>query len=262
MADRPELLTTTIVEPLVSHRTFVIDDVNGNPSIGTTVPSGHIATSGENGIVCLTAGNNFYPTVRIEVWTGEPPHSTETWDTVETVELHSVSGIARVRDLNGTWHGDPIPLGPPITYRLKAHSRGRNEALEARQPFFHGVEEWLLTTWPSPIQTHTKARPRIHVGEPLRSPDGPDSAPRPEPTGRQFLDAQGRSIPRETPDQIRARARLARQMGRRVPRSRPREELLQVDWHDIQAFATAIQEELTPPELDVLIRLLTKPPTS
>jgi hypothetical protein len=237
MAQSSQLLSVTVVEPLSADHTFIVDDVEGDTSMGTTVPEGQTVAVGASGLVCVTGGNDFYPTVRIEVFDGEPADSGEEWDAVDQVVLRCVSGTVRARDLNGRWWGESIVLGLPGLYRARVHSRGRTQALEMRKLFFRGVEEWLISFWPLGARPAAKEKGF-------------------SPVGRIFSNDAPRSRRQETPSEIRKRAALARRVGRPSSSKPPRSETPEVDWHDLEEFACAIREELDPHELTTLLSLL------
>ncbi|MFP8903928.1 hypothetical protein [Streptomyces atacamensis] len=152
------LVTTATASPRIEYRQFLLRDEEA-PHHSARLRPGHITHPTPHAVVFTTGGNDFYPEVRIEVWTSRPPHSDDQWETVETADFAAPSGRVRVREWDQGPAGDGIDLGAPGTYRLRAYCRGRTEAAArvGQDLYYHGIEEWLLQLWPACSDTATQS---------------------------------------------------------------------------------------------------------
>lgn len=146
-----ELLWASVEYPLTYYRCFTVAAYDWpadlDPPIVLSGPELLIAD--EAALLCVTGATDFFPHVRVERWSAEPPRSTQAWElTGEAVIQHT--GDTRLDVLTTTTRAIPLPLGEPGKYRVRAHSRGRKESLrlEATEFHFRGVEHWLLQFWP------------------------------------------------------------------------------------------------------------------
>ncbi|MEV5239545.1 hypothetical protein AB0K89_10600 [Streptomyces cinnamoneus] len=150
-----EPFATRDVQPRIAYFTFLLrglEDGADPQSACGSAPKRWTVLRGPGGAVFRCGSTDFRPHVRLEAWRGEPPALPGGWDTVDTVEfrLHD-SGTVRIEEWDGRPAGDPVDLGGPGAYRLRAASRGREAARlrhAAGETHFHGAEEWLLQLWP------------------------------------------------------------------------------------------------------------------
>jgi len=118
----------------------------GNPGAGVTV------TGAEGGLVLWSAGNDHYPQVRLEQWSGQPPRDQEEWETEQEVSFSmNETGKLALTAISGGKSKDASPVVLPClgTYRARVHTRGRDEAAcHGEAEFYRGVERWLVQIWP------------------------------------------------------------------------------------------------------------------
>lgn len=149
------LLVTTKARPEVEHRTFILRDPEalGSPleaSFDASTDRDRTIRPGPGGVVLTSGGNDFYPAVTVEAWSGPPPPLDGEWDVVEEARFTAPSGTVQVRDLQNAPAGPVLELGPPGSFRVRACSRGRAAAAAriGEDLYYEGVEEWLLQVWP------------------------------------------------------------------------------------------------------------------
>ncbi|MEU4425543.1 hypothetical protein AB0F81_33390, partial [Actinoplanes sp. NPDC024001] len=101
------------------------------------------------GVVPGPAGNDFRPTLTLQLWSAAPPADGGAWDAVEEAGLELPTGTVRVESVMGLPAGPDLPVGAPGRYRLRAHCRGRAaaRALVGRRLHYTGVEIWLMQLW-------------------------------------------------------------------------------------------------------------------
>ncbi|MBB5120886.1 hypothetical protein AF335_05820 [Streptomyces eurocidicus] len=151
----PELLGARTTEPRVSYSTFFLrglEDGADPQTAVTTAPRRWAVLAGPGGVLFRCATTDFHPHVRLESWSAEPPAPPGGWDTLDTVEFELFRhGKVQLNEWDGDPSGEPVDLGGPGVYRLRAASLGRAAARErhaAGEMFFHGTEEWLIQLWP------------------------------------------------------------------------------------------------------------------
>lgn len=142
--------------PRIEYRHFQFVDQDGatEPPDGWSDTPGLLASAGR-GVLLRTAGNDFYPVVRLEVWSSEPqPQSEGEWEDQDEATFTSETGLGLLREWDGGPVGSPLELGNRGSYRLRAYCRGRAqaEALIGEEMFYEGVEKWLLQVWPAEAQ--------------------------------------------------------------------------------------------------------------
>ena len=152
MLDAPTPIASFTAEPRIEYRQFMICGKAGEVVLaGSRHEDGHIIKMGDFGLILHTGGNDFYPTVRVEAWPVEPPVQTAKWDVAEEIDISLPSGTVMVREWDGGHASEPLRVGTPGSYRLRAHSCGRNEAAArvGHDLYYHGAEEWLIQLWPA-----------------------------------------------------------------------------------------------------------------
>jgi hypothetical protein len=99
-------------------------------------------------------GNDHYPLVRFECWSGEPPAPPSPWDAEEGVDdlIDLPSGIVRLWSLVSGPSEHAFTVGPAGRYRLRVHVRSFMTAVAEGEvdPDDLGVraaERWLLRFW-------------------------------------------------------------------------------------------------------------------
>ncbi|MBB4751214.1 hypothetical protein [Actinoplanes lobatus] len=137
--------------PRVDHRMFVLLDPRSRPTpLDEGLPEhDEILRAGQHGVVFRSGGDLFRPAVTIERWAADPGTADGEWDEVAEASLSAPSGRLRLRSIMGE------PAGPDLevegSQRLRAHTRGRGEAMERLtvETGYAGVEEWLIQLWPT-----------------------------------------------------------------------------------------------------------------
>ncbi|MFI9605040.1 hypothetical protein ACIHCX_35370 [Streptomyces sp. NPDC052043] len=152
MAARRLLTALDDAMPRIEYRHFQLTDQDSivEPPY-EWAQSSQLAVPAAHGVLLRTGGNDFYPTVRLEVWSAEPePQDASRWEAVEEADFQSVTGTLLLKEWDGGPVGNPVCAGQPGTYRLRTHWRGRAqaEALIGEELYYEGVEEWLLQVWP------------------------------------------------------------------------------------------------------------------
>ncbi|MCX4908635.1 hypothetical protein [Streptomyces sp. NBC_00878] len=152
MTDRQFLAVVDDAMPRIEYRHFqLVDDGASVEAPDGWARSPHMVVAAGHGAILRTGGNDFYPLVRVEVWSAQPdPQDPSLWEVLEEADLRSDSGSLLLREWDGGPVGDPLPIERLGSYRLKAHCRGRAEAeaLIGDELYYEGVEEWLLQLWP------------------------------------------------------------------------------------------------------------------
>ncbi|MFI7005541.1 hypothetical protein [Streptomyces sp. NPDC050145] len=148
--ENPNPVAATEVAPRIEYRQFLLSVSSApiEPPKGWA-KSGRIAIACEGGLVLRTGGNDFYPTVRVEVWPGEPAALDTGWDVQEEAEA-LCDGTVHVRAWDHSPVGTPLEAGFTGPCNVRAYCRGREAAaaLIGEELFYNGVEEWLLQLWP------------------------------------------------------------------------------------------------------------------
>jgi hypothetical protein len=152
----PEPAERHRMAPRVDHRLFILLDPRGPEDPRGTLPaydeilSTSTSTSG-TGVVFLSGGDMFRPDVTVELWPAPPgPAVDADWDEIAETEFAVPSGFLRLKSLMGGSAGPDLTVTPGRV-RLRAHTRGRGEAMErlSQETGYDGVEEWLLQLWPA-----------------------------------------------------------------------------------------------------------------
>jgi hypothetical protein len=148
VADPARLQASHQLQPEVEYRMFLVHDVMADPLAGN-VPDGEwIVHAGPGGVVLGSGGNDFFPAVTLELWSGTPAADPGPWDAVDEADFEVGSGLLRVRAVLGRPAGPDLSVGVG-RFRLRAHCRGRAQA-RARigaELYYHGIEHWLLQVW-------------------------------------------------------------------------------------------------------------------
>lgn len=138
--------------PRADHRMFVLLDPRRRPSLQEEGLPEHdeLLRAGQHGVVFRSGGDLFRPAVTIELWAVDPGAAEGEWDAIAEASLAAPSGRLRMRSIMGE------PAGPDLEVesrlRLRAHTRGRGEAMErlTLETDYTGIEEWLIQLWPAP----------------------------------------------------------------------------------------------------------------
>ena len=111
--------------------------------------SGPVVAAGRGGLRLRSAGNDHYPAIRLELWSGLPPRDAGTWDvTGNTGFTASETGTLVAMSPFGEESFASIALPALGTYRVRVHVRGQDQARDMGEATFsHGVERWLLQVW-------------------------------------------------------------------------------------------------------------------
>jgi hypothetical protein len=143
-------------ELLIEYRQFQVQERHGKSVTGVTLSTDNeddIATGADGGVKLWSAGNDHYPSVRLQLWSSTPPQSREKWDrTQEETFTVSSTGHLTLKTLSGEESDASITLQAPGSYRVRVHVRGCEEAWERGEAqWFRGVEQWLLQIWPASL---------------------------------------------------------------------------------------------------------------
>jgi hypothetical protein len=138
-------------EVLVAYTLFLLqEDEDGLALDEIERPDDGIVTGGRGGLVLWSAGNDHYPHVRIELWSGEPPRGQEAWDArQDTTFSVAVTGRLELTPIFGAApDARSVKLSRLGSYQARVYVRGRQEAHRLGEAqFFHGVEHWLVQIW-------------------------------------------------------------------------------------------------------------------
>jgi hypothetical protein len=116
---------------------------------GDDDPPGPVAAAGDGGLQLRSAGNDHYPDVRLELWSGAPPRDAGTWE-VTTEAGFTVSETGRVAVMSpfGEESDATVTLPALGPYRVRVHVQGQDQARDLGEATFsHGTERWLLRIW-------------------------------------------------------------------------------------------------------------------
>ncbi|HET8660833.1 MAG TPA: hypothetical protein VFM55_17755 [Micromonosporaceae bacterium] len=146
----PSPTTRIRYTPAVSHHTFVLADPYSAETPLTGEPPDDLVAAAPGGALFATAGNDFTPTVDVELWGAEPPAAGDEWEDVDEATIDNGSGTARIQNVHGEPAGPDLTLAPG-RYHVRAYARGRSEAAARLgiELFYTGVEEWLVRLWPA-----------------------------------------------------------------------------------------------------------------
>jgi len=153
MSASSELRRTADAVVLIEHGQFVLQEVDGSDiaAVGAGEnPDVRLAIGADGGVKFLSAQNDHYPAIRLELWSGPAPRSAGNWDITEE-ETFTVSATGRVMlmTLMGEESSEEIALPGLGRYVIRAQAAGRAEArARGEGAFFEGVERWLLQVWP------------------------------------------------------------------------------------------------------------------
>ena len=154
MLAEPGPLRRYEVSPYVEFGLFQLSDsIAVGAPLAFDSPGTRLFEGGEGGVLFGSAGNDFYPTVWLELWAGEPLPVQDGWDRVEESDFDSNEGRLQFSSVNAAPTGEEIVLPGPGTYQIRVHCRGREEAAARRGRSeylnYRGVEEWLVQLWRS-----------------------------------------------------------------------------------------------------------------
>jgi hypothetical protein len=130
-----------------------VHDPAGDPLAGGVPAPDQLLRPGPGGMVLGTGGNDFYPSVTLQLWGDAPPRQPGTWEAVEESEMWLPTGRLQVGSVTAGSAGPVLVAGPPGRFGIRAHCRGRSQA-RARigvELYYHGLEQWLLQVWPLDI---------------------------------------------------------------------------------------------------------------
>ncbi|MEW2811006.1 hypothetical protein AB0929_28550 [Streptomyces massasporeus] len=146
----PTLINAVDVRPRVYYRTIQI-----GPILFEQAPAEDdiVQIPGE-GWRLTSSDNDFYPSVRLEVWDGPAPQPSGSWEYERAFHSPMADHLAVV-DLGGVCYGE-IQLRPG-RYHLRLLCRGRDhvEASLALDPFppegphEDPLEVWVVQIWPN-----------------------------------------------------------------------------------------------------------------
>lgn len=132
--------------PETAEGIFDLIEEIGDPGAGV------VATGGDGGLILWSAGNDHYPHVRLEQWSGPPSPDGEEGGSGQTVAFRMrETGELVLTEISGDPSEDVSPLVLPGLgdYWARVHVRGRDEASgRGEAQFYHGVERWLVRIWP------------------------------------------------------------------------------------------------------------------
>lgn len=148
-----EVLRTVDATVLIEYSQFRLQEIDG-PDIAelgaSENPDIRLAIGGDGGVKFLSAQNDHYPSVRLQLWSGPAPWQAGTWDlTDEETFTAAATGRLMLMTLMGEESSDEIALPVLGRYVIRAQATGRAEArARGEGAFFHGIERWLLQVWP------------------------------------------------------------------------------------------------------------------
>ena len=127
-------------------------DNGGSPDIpaDASVGNGLVAT-GSSGAMILTGTEHGPVRVQLQIYAEQPPQATG-WDEVVDVVQHTPSGTVSVNEP----FGDPPPgipifsTTPDSWYRIRVHTRGRDQARQFVVGPPTPIEDHLIYLWPVP----------------------------------------------------------------------------------------------------------------
>ncbi|MEU8136531.1 hypothetical protein [Streptodolium elevatio] len=142
--------------PLVSHgRVYVVDRDADYPVQGDEILIGAVASVKPSALALLSAGNDFYPAVRLELWDGQPVLPPGRWDAVETTNLTLLHGKIRLANSVGMQYLEPGFAIPPGNYAVRVCCRGRERAPHGEEIPQHvpldPQEHWLIQFSPESL---------------------------------------------------------------------------------------------------------------
>lgn len=138
-------------EPLADRGLFLLIDPDAPlpwPFHTASQLAGPVAET-DAGVGFVSAGRDFYPSVKIRLWAAQPRVEAAEWDATGETSIVVRSGYLRLQSLMADVAG--MFEVEPGRWHMRWGVRGRAEAArraERADLFFHGTEEWLLDLWP------------------------------------------------------------------------------------------------------------------
>lgn len=139
--------------PTVDYRFFLLADsmaYDVSPLEHPPTEPNSLLGAGQETVVLHSAGTDFKPEVRLEIWDRDPGTPAGQWDLVEMAVLNAPSG--RVRIDSPDWECAAEIAVPSTSLRVRAACRGRqavSEAVASGAYDFVGIEIWLIQVWPN-----------------------------------------------------------------------------------------------------------------
>lgn len=147
------LLGAVDAQPFVQYRFMLLCDslrLDLTPLDDLPWDTMRLLAAGPEAVILRSAGNEFYPDVRLEVWAAEPPAPEGEWDEVEEAQFSAPSKVVTLWGPADSLKGE-LEV-PAENLCVRAASRGREAAKEASYDAddeFYGVEEWVVQLWPA-----------------------------------------------------------------------------------------------------------------
>ncbi|MDO0938001.1 hypothetical protein QQY66_42090 [Streptomyces sp. DG2A-72] len=148
----------TEAEVVIDEGRLTVEDLDGGGSaVAARAAAGAPWLLAADNIVILVSASDallHYPSVRVESWDHPAPRPPDgAWtDTGQTSLQLSGGTVAILPFSGGAVAGDPLPVGPPGRYAVRAHRTGGDtlDALLTDDPDAvpHGIERFLLQFWP------------------------------------------------------------------------------------------------------------------
>jgi hypothetical protein len=146
------LLSQSAGEVMVAYGVFYLQESEG-PDVATLEGGddtpGLVIAAGDGGLQLRSAGNDHYPAVRLELWSGAPPRDAGPWEAASDDGL-TVRETGRVVVMSpfGEESDAALTLPVPGRYHVRVHAQGQQQARDLGEATFaHGIEQWLLQVW-------------------------------------------------------------------------------------------------------------------
>ncbi len=146
-----------IFEPLADRGLFVLVDPDAPPPwpFEASGPEdlANISVPTNSGIGFVSAGRDFYPTVRIRITVGPAEPESGAWDAAGEATITVIGGYMSLRSVVGDVAGmfEVTSGGWQLRWQVRGREAARRRCAEG-DLFFHGVEEWFLQMWTVPAQ--------------------------------------------------------------------------------------------------------------
>jgi len=148
------LLSHAAGEVLVAYGLFYLQESQG-PDVAALEGSddddgaGLIAAAGDGGLRLRSGGNDHYPAVQLELWSGEPPRDPGSWEVAgEAGFTVSETGQIAATSPFGEESQAAITLPALGSYQVRVHVQGHERARGLGEATFsRGIEQWLLQAW-------------------------------------------------------------------------------------------------------------------
>lgn len=146
MSNLVKAVEDTIV---VEYSRFLVQEISmGRSPMAPSAPRGEwIAVGAPGGLLLHSAATDHYPVVRLELWDGAPPPSSDDWDHVVEVTC-DVDSAVRLQSVTAAQSDHSLPITQPGAHHARIHAGNQAETARLDEGTLEsGIERWLIQMW-------------------------------------------------------------------------------------------------------------------